>query len=216
MYEVLKAVDWKVRLLRALFAVAVVACGIACVCTVIALALDAAVVAALLLPVPENVLPVTNALLSTVSAIVAIYFVAHPLYRNLSLPRFVAYLERALGRETQVLTACELHRAGRRGELDHFSAHLVQRVGRLALADLGRVRLGRLRPVNLLYYTLVALLVVAGGTLWARMAYPDSVDRAMTRLFEPRVPDRGATAVPQPEARRDPRAPARAPSLSRS
>lgn len=209
MYVSLKAADRKVRLLRALFAVAVVACGIACVCIVIALAFNAAVVAALWLPVPENVLPVTNALLSTASAIVAIYLVALPLYRNLSLPRFVAYLERTLGRETQLLTACELHRAGRQGELEHFSPALVDQVGRSALSDLGGIRLSRLKPVNLLYYTVAALLVVAGGTLWARMAYPDSVDRAMTRLFDPRIPQRDPSAIVQPQARPDTRTPAR-------
>ena len=209
MYESLKAADRKVRLLRGLFAVAVVACGVVCVCIVIALALDAAVAAALLLPVPENVLPVTNALLSTASAIVAIYLVALPLYRNLSLPRFVAYLERTLGRETQLLTALELYRAGRQGELQHFSPMLVDEVGRRALADLAHIRLGRLKPVNLLYYTVAALLVVAGGTLWARMAYPDSVDRAMTRLFEPNAPNRSAFAVPQPQVQPGPRAKAR-------
>lgn len=188
----------RVSRLRQLYAATVFACGVLVACGLTVVVVDAALVAALLVARPAEVLPVAQAVLSTAAVLAGIYAVAFPLKRNLALERFIALLTRDRGREGFVLTACELARQETSGSGPPgpapMSPALAHEVGRRALDELSSLPFARLPgvrqlgPVGLAVLSLVALSLAAG------MAWPDTLKAAAVRLLEEPVSPEGLEA----------------------
>jgi hypothetical protein len=180
MEATLKSVKKRVRRMRVLYALqAVAACTIAVAALTIVVA-DLALVAAWTVPEPHNVLPIAKAALSTLAAVMGIYLLALPLHRDLPLRGFVRMLERKLGRESYILSACEL--AGEDLALNAWSPSLLEELAASAQADLRQVALISLRPASLLYYSALTFTVLLGLSLLSAMVFPNRLVTAATRL----------------------------------
>jgi len=178
MPEILHRVRRRLVGLAWFHAAMVLAGGSLAVMVVAVLLADLSLVVAAWAPSPTWVLPWAEALLSFVAALVAIYLVALPLYRTFPLPRFVGMLERRLGRETYLLTSCELLRAGG----DAGPRGLVERVGSEAWEDLEKLSPGKFASAERVFRLLVLFCILCSASLVAAMVYPDHVKVAVTRL----------------------------------
>lgn len=208
MPNALTAVERRTRRLRLAFALSVVLGGMFAAFNAAVLVGAAALLAASLMPQPAPVLPLAKALLSTVLAIGAFYMVARPLWRYGSLGDFVRLLERPLGRETYVLSACQFGLPGTiRG---HYSPQLLAELGRRGLDDLRHLKVGRTAAVRGLWLHAMLTLVLISASLVVNMRYPQTIARASVRLL--RVPERVTTQVIAPSGSQ---APALAPASRR-
>ncbi len=175
--------------LRLLFGLSVVAGGMLAAFNAAVLVGAVAMSAALLLPQPAVVLPLSKAALSTLLAIGAFYLVARPLWRYGRLGDFVRLLERPLGRETYVLSACQFGLPGETAA--HFSPVLLTELGRRALIDLEELKVGRTAAVRWLWLHAALTMLLIGASLIVNMRYPQFVAKAAVRLLT--VPERRAT-----------------------
>ncbi len=228
MVDALSAAHRRMRRLRLVYAAAVVAGGSVAALNVAVLVGAAALAAAAHLGQPANVLPVTKALLSTALAVTAYYLIARPLYRHFRLPDFARLLERSLGRETYLLTACQLAAqagGGRReaGATDgrqagggrpeaEFSTTLLAEVGARALRDHREVRLSSTGAVRFLGWQALLAIFLLGGSLLLNMSRPDAIQSALVRLFTRPVQAAEGNRPPQRRAVvAEPHTPARRP-----
>jgi len=208
MYESLRAAERKARRLRLGFTLATLGSGVLAVMTLTIVTLDLALGLAWFLADAHNVLPVTKAVLSTLAAVVGIYLVAVPLYRNLPLKNFVRYLERRLNRESYILTACELLERQNEGSFGEFSPYLIERVGNEALEELRPLSVFSLPPFNILFYTAIAFTLFLGASLVTAMTCPETMGTAMTKLVSTAQKARSPVeALPGKNARPEARTP---------
>jgi len=149
----------------------------------VAIVLDLSIVAALVAARPSVVLPLSRAILSTISVLTIIYVVAVPLYRRLPRERFVRYLESLLGRESYLLAACELSDGKFRRSDMQVSGILLEELGQLALQDLEKVPRSRTAGVNRLFVLSAALLAVIGATIASSMIWSAEVGKGLNLML---------------------------------
>lgn len=180
--------------LRRSFVFTVVLRGLLILATVLVVVVDAAILAAAWLPTGQVILQIAKAGLSFLSAVVAVYLIAVPLYRNYAMPKFVKRLEKQLGRESFILTAWELFT----NPTPHsYSSTLTARVGARARADLDALGSRRFPSLSSLALQFSVLAVLLGCTLGASMAFPDQMQSAMMKLFAVEAsPSRTPTPAP--------------------
>ncbi|MBM4353005.1 MAG: hypothetical protein FJ109_04300 [Deltaproteobacteria bacterium] len=225
MLQTLFSAERKVRRWRAVFLAAVVATGVLWMLCAVVTVVDLALLAAWLLPDPRNVLPLSQAFLSSIVVLISIYGIALPLRRNMPLHKFASRLEVGLKREGYILTACEVldqvrasarlaegagrGSPGRTSDLRAWSEKLVQgrspvlleQVGDLALRDLAGASLALAVPYRRLFHGLVLLLLLLSGSLATLIWEPGLAREALTRLLgRPRTPVAAVVADVGPQA----------------
>ncbi len=203
MPNALIAAERKTRRLRLLFGLAVVVGGMLAAFNTAVVVGALAMAAALLVPQPAVVLPLSKAVLSTFLAIGAFYLVARPLWRYGRLGDFVRLLERPLGRETYVLSACQF---GQPAETPaHYSRMLLTELGHRALDDLQDLKVGRTLVVRWLWIHILLTMVLIAASLVVNMRYPQTIAAASIRLLAvpeknlPPVPVEGASVASRPQ-----------------
>jgi hypothetical protein len=181
MPDALIAAERQTRRLRLLFGFAVVVGGMLAAFNAALVVGALAMITAMLVPQPAVVLPLSKAALSTILAIGAFYLVARPLWRYGRLGDFVQLLERPLGRETYVLSACQL---GQPGEIpSHYSRVLLAELGSRALGDLQDLKVGRTSAVRWFWLHIVLTMLLISASLVLNMRYPQTIAAASVRLL---------------------------------
>ncbi len=216
MLQSLFSAERKVRRWRAAFLATVVITGVLWMLCAVVGVVDLALLAAWLLPDPRNVLPISQALLSSLVVLIAIYGIALPLKRHMPLRRFASKLDAGLRREGYILTACEvLDQAGANprqsaengpsvlagGSGGALSPVLLERVGELALRDLAGASLALAVPSRRLFLGLVTLLVLLSVSLATLIWVPRESREALTKLLSrPRKPAAAVTVDAGPQS----------------
>lgn len=170
----------RVRALRRFFVAAVILRGLLVLVATLAVVMDAALLAAYFLPSGQPVLQIAKAGLSFLSAVIAVYVIVMPLHRSFSMPRFVRYLDKKLGRESYILTAWELNQGK---ACNNCSKMLAEQVGALASLDLDSLGMRRFSVVSSLPLVVCVAAVIGSMTLAASMAFPEGMQGAMMKLF---------------------------------
>jgi hypothetical protein len=214
MLQSLFAAERKVRRWRAAFLAVVVITGILWMLCAVVAVVNLALLAAWLLPDPRNVLPISQAFLSSLVVLISIYGIALPLRRYMPLRRFASRLDAGIRREGYVLTACEVldqvRLAGGSlrdatsvdGRIAGQSPVLLERLGELALRDLAGASLALAVPYRRLFHGLVVLMVLLSGSLATLIWVPDMSRDALTRLLSrPRKPVAAVAVDVGPQAR---------------
>lgn len=203
MLQSLFAAERKVRRWRAAFLAVVVATGVLWMLCAVVAVVDLALLTAWLLPDPRDVLPLSQALLSSLVVLISIYGIALPLRRHMPLRSFAARLEAGTRREGYVLTACEVldqirtsGRLSRPGaELLGHSAVLLEQVGDWALRDLVGASTALAVPYRRLFQGSVTLMGLLSASLATLIWLPDPSQEALTRLMSRPKAQRTAMVV---------------------